>query len=71
MTFPKLKINEIEFTLDPELIQEIARQLPAQLKNMTLTEMIEAGKAIKDAGESTGIGKMVRMIGKGNLGRVE
>ncbi|KKN50494.1 hypothetical protein LCGC14_0632190 [marine sediment metagenome] len=69
MSYPKIKINDMEFILNPELIQEVARQLPAQIKAMSLTEMMEAARALKAAGESTGITRLVGMIGKSFSGR--
>ncbi len=65
MSYPKIKIKDTEFVLSPSMIQELANQLQAQLQNMSLTEMMTAGRALKAAGESTGITRIVSMLGKG------
>lgn len=56
MAYPKIKTKDVDICLTPELLKEVGRQVPAQLKCMSFTEMIalwragqEAVNAIKNA----------------------
>ena len=64
--YPILKTAQGEVSLTPELIQELGNLLPAQLKKMTFTEMIELGKAMREVGAKTGVGKLLAFFGKGS-----
>ena len=66
MAYPTLKTPQGEVPLTPELIRELGNLLPDQLKKMTFTEMIELGKAVREVGAKTGVGKLLAFFGKGS-----
>jgi len=62
MAYPKLKTTEGIITVTPELIRDLGRQLPAQIADMSLTEIISLGMAIKELGKSTTVSRMSELI---------
>ena len=62
MSYPKLKTREGTVTITPELLREIARQLPVQMKDMSLREIIALGVAFKELAYSTTVSRMDKLV---------
>jgi len=62
MSYPKLKTKEGIITVTPELIRDLGRQLPTQIADMSLSEIISLGMAIRELGKSTTVSRMSELI---------
>lgn len=64
MSFPKLNTPDGIVTVTPDLIRELGKELPSQIKDMSIGEIIELGMAIKELGKLATIKRIGQLISK-------
>ena len=67
MAYPSIKTKSGPVLLTPDLIREIGRELPKHYKDMSLAEMIELGKAVRDLTAASGLASVLKTV-KGFIG---